>query len=87
MWTNAIATVTAVVTSFLVSVAIGIAIGLAGSFFSARLLGNLLFGITPHDPETFAAATLLLAIVGIAACSGPAARAARVDPAVALRAD
>lgn len=68
-------------------IALGIAIGLAGSFFSARLLGNLLFGITPHDPETFAAATLLLAIVGIAACSGPAARAARVDPAVALRAD
>ncbi len=68
-------------------IALGIGIGVAGSVFTVRLLQNLLFGITPYDPATFVAATVLLAGVGIAACLGPAARAASVDPAVALRAD
>lgn len=70
-----------------VLIVLGIGVGIAGSFFAARLLHSLLFGVTVHDPATFATATLLLAGVGIAACLGPASRAAGVDPAVALRAD
>jgi putative ABC transport system permease protein len=68
-------------------IAIGIALGFAGSVFTARLLRGLLFEVAPNDPTTFAAAALLLARVGGAACSGPAARAATVDPASAWRAD
>jgi ABC-type antimicrobial peptide transport system permease subunit len=70
-----------------VLIVLGIAIGFTGSVFTARLLRGLLFEVGPHDPTTFAAAALLLAGVGIAACAGPAARAATVDPAAALRAD
>jgi putative ABC transport system permease protein len=70
-----------------VLIGLGIAIGFAGSFFTVRLLQGLLFGVAVHDPTTFSAAALLLAGVGLAACAGPAARAARVDPAVALRAE
>jgi predicted permease len=70
-----------------VLIGLGIAIGFGGSVFTARLLRGLLFEVGPHDPTTFVAAALLLAGVGIAACSGPAARAATVDPAAALRAD
>jgi putative ABC transport system permease protein len=70
-----------------VLIALGIGVGVAGSFFAARLLNSLLFGVTVHDPATFVTATVLLAGVGIAACLGPAARAASVDPAVALRAE
>jgi len=70
-----------------VLIAAGIMVGGAGSFFAARLLHSLLFGVSIHDPVTFVTATVLLAGVGIAACLGPARRAARVDPAVALRAD
>ena len=55
--------------------------------FAARLLRGLLFGVTPHDPVTLSVVASILALVGIAACWVPAARAARVDPAVALRAE
>ena len=70
-----------------VLIGLGIAIGFAGSVFTARLLRGLLFEVGPNDPTTFVVAAVLLAGVGIAACSGPAARAATVDPAAALRAD
>ncbi|HEX4683825.1 MAG TPA: ABC transporter permease, partial [Gemmatimonadaceae bacterium] len=65
----------------------GVAIGFVGAYFAARLLRTLLFGITPHDPATLGVVALGLAAVGVAACWLPAARAARVDPAVALRAE
>jgi ABC-type antimicrobial peptide transport system permease subunit len=65
----------------------GLALGLTGALYAARLLRGLLFGITPHDPMTLGAVALVLAAVGVAACWLPAARAARVDPAVALRAE
>jgi predicted permease len=63
----------------------GIAIGLAASFAVTRVLQTLLFGVTPHDPLTFAAVTLLLTLVAFVACWIPAKRAIDVDPLVALR--
>jgi putative ABC transport system permease protein len=65
----------------------GLAVGLSGALFATRLLSGLLFGITAHDPVTLGAVALILTAVGIGACWLPAARAARVDPAVALRAE
>jgi putative ABC transport system permease protein len=65
----------------------GLGIGVTGALFAARLLRGLLFGITPHDPMTLGVVAVVLAGVGVAACWLPAARAARVDPAVALRAE
>jgi predicted permease len=65
----------------------GLLVGLTGALFAARLLRGLLFGVTPHDPATLGAVAIVLAAVGVAACWVPAARAARVDPAVALRAE
>lgn len=74
-----------VVGQALVMTALGVAIGAAGSLALTRVLATLLFGVTPHDPATFAAAAGLLTIVALAATAVPAWRAATVDPATALR--
>ena len=66
---------------------IGLAVGLAGALLATGLLRGLLFGVAPHDPVTLGAVAFILAGVGVLACWIPAARAARVDPAVALRAE
>jgi putative ABC transport system permease protein len=65
----------------------GLALGLLGAAAAARLLTSLLFGVRPVDPPTFAAVASLLLAVAALACLLPASRAARVDPAVALRAE
>jgi putative ABC transport system permease protein len=65
--------------------AIGATIGLAGALGLSRVLAGLLHGVSPTDPLTFVAVTLLLAAVAALACFLPARRAARVDPLVALR--
>ncbi len=65
--------------------AIGLAVGLAASLGLARLLGSLLFGVTPRDPLTMGAAAVMLACVAFLACYVPARRAAKLDPLVALR--
>ena len=64
---------------------IGLVAGVAGSVFATRLVQGLLFGVAPHDPITLAAVALTMAAVGIGACWLPALRAARIDPAVAIR--
>ncbi|HEY4216703.1 MAG TPA: ABC transporter permease [Gemmatimonadaceae bacterium] len=66
---------------------LGLGVGVLGALATSQLLQGLLFGVAPHDPVTLAGVIALLAGVGVAACWLPAARAARVDPAVALRAD
>ncbi|MEO5815561.1 MAG: ABC transporter permease [Gemmatimonadaceae bacterium] len=67
-------------------VVIGLAVGVGGALSLTRLMRGLLFGVPPHDPVTLATVALIMAIVGLGACWIPAFRAARIDPAVALRA-
>jgi predicted permease len=64
---------------------LGVCIGVAVAFVLARLMTSLLFGVTAHDPLTFAAVVALLTLVALLACYIPARRAMRVDPIVALR--
>ncbi|HET9985181.1 MAG TPA: ABC transporter permease [Longimicrobiales bacterium] len=66
--------------------AAGLALGLAGALALTRLLRSLLFGVTTTDALTFAAVPLLLVTVALVASYLPASRAARQDPATALRA-
>ena len=65
----------------------GLALGVAGGAAASQLFGSLLHGVQPTDPAAYAAAALTLLAVGILATWVPAARATRVDPAVALRDD
>jgi putative ABC transport system permease protein len=64
---------------------VGVAIGIAAALGLTRLMASQLFGVSPHDPLTFAAVAVLLFVVAVAACYIPARRAMRVDPIVALR--
>lgn len=66
---------------------IGLIIGLAGAFGLAHVMESLLFGVTSRDPITFVAVGAALAIVALIAVALPAARAARIEPIKALRAD
>jgi putative ABC transport system permease protein len=65
--------------------AFGIVLGLVGALILNRFLRSQLYGVSAHDPLTYAAVALLLGMVGLAACYLPARRATRVDPLVALR--
>jgi len=64
---------------------IGVAIGIGAALGLTRLMANQLFGVSAHDPLTFAGVAMLLIIVAVAACYIPARRALRVDPIIALR--
>jgi len=65
--------------------ALGLVVGLAGALAMTRLLSTLLFGVSPRDPVTMAAAASVLAAVALLACYLPARRAAALDPLAALR--
>jgi putative ABC transport system permease protein len=52
---------------------------------SGRLIGSVLFGVQPLDFVTFAVVTMLVAMTAAVSIAGPAWRATRIDPAVALR--
>jgi len=69
----------------LIMIAAGVAIGLPGAIALTRFIQAQLYGLTPADPLTLAAATVALIAVAVAAGYIPAMRASRIDPIVALR--
>ncbi|MGH9350333.1 MAG: FtsX-like permease family protein [Vicinamibacterales bacterium] len=71
----------------LVLVGVGVAIGLGGAAGFTRFMQSLLFGISPLDPLTFAAMTVVLAAAAMLASYLPARRAVAVDPVETLRAE
>ena len=65
--------------------ALGLFVGVAGALALTRFMQGLLFGVEPSDPLTFVGVALVLLLVTIGASLLPAWRAARTDPAIALR--
>lgn len=64
---------------------IGVAVGLAGALAVTRVLSSLLYGVTPTDPLTLAAVSIILSLIALLASYLPARRAAGIDPMEALR--
>jgi ABC-type antimicrobial peptide transport system permease subunit len=65
----------------------GLLCGWLGALALMRLISSQLWGVTPTDPSTFVAVSLLLVSTALIVCVGPARRAIAVDPAVTLRHD
>jgi ABC-type antimicrobial peptide transport system permease subunit len=63
----------------------GVAIGIGGALALTRVVKGFLFGVSATDPATFAGIALLFVAVALTASLIPAWRAARIDPAEALR--
>jgi putative ABC transport system permease protein len=70
-----------------VMIIVGLVLGMGGAIALTRLVESLLYGVTTTDPLSFAAALLVLTVVGLLACYFPARRALRIDPVIALRSD
>lgn len=66
---------------------LGVMCGVSAAFFLARLLASLLFGVSSHDAAVFVAAPVLLEFTIAIVTFIPAQRAARLDPAIALRSE
>jgi putative ABC transport system permease protein len=64
----------------------GLVLGVVGALFAATVIRGLLSGVAPHDPVTFVGVAAMMAAIGVIACWIPALRAARIDPAIAMRA-
>jgi putative ABC transport system permease protein len=67
-------------------IAAGLAVGIAAALAVTRVLGSLLYEVATTDVWTYAAVTVVLALIGVVSCLVPARRALRVDPIKALRA-
>jgi putative ABC transport system permease protein len=65
--------------------AAGVVLGLIGALLITRGISTLLFDVSPRDPVTLAALSIVLTAVALLACYIPARRATRVDPIRALR--
>jgi ABC-type antimicrobial peptide transport system permease subunit len=63
----------------------GVLSGAIASLVLTRLLGQLLYKVSPHDPLVFGSALAVMTITAISACLLPAWRASRTDPARILR--
>jgi putative ABC transport system permease protein len=71
----------------LVPVGVGIGLGMAAAIGLTRLLGSLLFRVSPLDPTVYVGVPVVLLLVATTASLFPAVRAARMDPADVLRAE
>jgi putative ABC transport system permease protein len=69
----------------LLMVAIGLCIGIGTALALTRLIESMLFGVSGRDLLTMSVTACLLGGIGLCACLGPARRAARIDPIIALR--
>jgi predicted permease len=67
--------------------AIGVLCGTIAALALARVMTSMLYEVSPADPTTFVTGAALLLTIAALACYGPARRASRVDPIVALRAE
>ena len=65
---------------------LGLGLGVASAVVLSRLIQGLLFGVAPNDPVTLGIVALVMSAIGLLACWIPAARAARIDPGEAIRA-
>ncbi len=63
----------------------GVALGAATALGTTRLLGDLLYKVSPRDPAAFGLALVVMGVSSAVACMLPAWRAARMDPVSALR--
>jgi len=63
----------------------GVVVGLLGSIAGVRLLSGIVHNVSPFDPYSFVAVTLVLFAAGVFASLWPARKAGRVDPVIALR--
>ena len=64
---------------------LGVLFGIVGALAIARVTRSLLFGVSPTDPLTYVAVSVVIVGVALLACMVPAQRAMRVDPLVAIR--
>jgi ABC-type antimicrobial peptide transport system permease subunit len=69
----------------LVLVVGGIVVGLAAAVASGQWMHSLLYGVTPSDPRSLAAAAVFVTLVAAVAIAIPLARATHIEPAAALR--
>jgi predicted permease len=74
-----------VVTEGLLTAVAGVVVGVVASLALGRVLTNQLYGIGPTDPGTLVVISLVLIAAAIGACLVPGVRAAKTDPALALR--
>ena len=63
----------------------GLLVGLVGAFFFSKLMRNFMYQVSVQDPLNYLVVALVFTLVAVSACLMPARRAARVDPARALR--
>ena len=66
---------------------VGVLLGVLAALALGRFIADQLYGVTPTDPATFVAVTLLVIVVVGLASWPPARRAGRVDPILVLRHD
>jgi ABC-type antimicrobial peptide transport system permease subunit len=65
--------------------AAGVLLGVAAALGLTRLMGDLLYKVSPRDPLAFGSAFVVMIVASLAACLLPAWRATRTDPVRALR--
>ncbi len=66
-------------------IALGAAVGLVAALALTRVLKSLLFSVSPHDPVSYVAVTVMLAFVALLAILVPARAAMKIEPMSALR--